>query len=58
MVEVGSFIHPDLFRAVSEVLQQVAWLDHLQGKDTLLNTTIKARQKAQAAQQQEARNIS
>lgn len=51
MTEVGGFIPHDLFRAVSEVLQQVAWLDHLQGKDTLLNTTIKARQKAQEAYQ-------
>lgn len=51
MTEIGGFIPHDLFRAVSEVLQQVAWLDHLQGKDTLLNTTIKARQKAQEAYQ-------
>ena len=51
MTEVGGFIPHDLFRAVSEGRQQVAWLDHLQGKDTLLNTTIKARQKAQEAYQ-------
>ena len=55
MTEVGGFIPHDLFRAVSEVLQQVAWLDHLQGKDTLLNTTIKARQKAQEAYQKSMR---
>ena len=46
MVEVNDFVHPDLFRAVSEVLKQVAWLNHLQGEDTLYNTTLRAAQKA------------
>lgn len=46
MVEINDFVHPDLFRAVSEVLKQVAWLNHLQGEDTLYNTTLRAAQKA------------
>ncbi|RDU54803.1 flagellar biosynthesis protein FlhB [Helicobacter sp. MIT 00-7814] len=49
LAEVGTYIPEDLFIAVSKVLQQVAHLDSLQGKETLAKTLRKIDTRARTA---------